>query len=271
MTVYASGKVWRNGVLVPDEKRPPLLTSFAVRAITGGSPFGTGVEFTSEVLGDIVLGGQPATKFLLESKKVRGADGVAPIQEQRLFWLDPNTHLPIRMEVMRYNIDRWELDAVVWFDYDRPVSDTMFDPANIRMEPHGRVDYTNTTAQSIYRLTDDQYAKYTTILTGLSSEQERVNASANLTQEQKNNLLVKASAEYQGQIRRIMTPDQQKLFDDWWYVQAKVFEKLLTPQQRKEDARWNAEQKALMEQWFRSLNDQAKESVGSSLFGGAAH
>ena len=267
VTVYASGKVWRNGVLVPGEKRPPLLTSFATRAIMGEEPFGTGVEFISETLGDVVLNGQTATKLLLESKKKRGADGVEPIQERRFLWLDPNTALPIRMEQMRYNIDRWELDDVVWFDYDQPVADTMFDTLKIRKEQHGRVNYDLPSAKALYRFTDSQYARYTAILQAQSSDQKRINLLPGLTHEQKNDLLVKSGAQEQSRLRQMMTPDQQKLFDDWWYVQPKILDKLLTPKQRREDAKWHVEQQALMDDWFNSQTEETQKRVGNSLFG----
>ena len=265
VTVYSTGKVWKNGVLVPGENQPPLLTEFAVRAITGEEPFGDGVKFDTQVLGQTVLDGRPALKFVVESRKQPGSAAPAPIQERRLFWLDPVTNLPIRMEQMRYNIDRWELDAVVWFDYDQPVPDVLFDTQKIRTEPHGQVDYTKPSAQALYHFTNDQYARYTAILSAEGADRDRINAMVNVTKEQKDVLQVKSGANCNLQLRAIMTPDQQKLFDDWWYVQPKVMEKLLTPQRRKEDAQWHAEQKALMAQWFDSQDAATQRRLGLPL------
>lgn len=178
-----------------------------------------------------------------------------------------NTALPIRMEQMRYNIDRWELDDVVWFDYDQPVADTMFDTLKIRKEQHGRVNYDLPSAKALYRFTDLQYARYTAILQAQSSDQKRINLLPGLTHEQKNDLLVKSGAQEQSRLRQMMTPDQQKLFDDWWYVQPKILDKLLTPKQRREDAKWHVEQQALMDDWFNSQTEETQKRVGNSLFG----
>ena len=270
VTVYTAGKTWQNGVPVPDATQPPLLTFFALRAITGENSFGPGVEFTSQILGEDVLNGQTTTKLVLESKKKPGANGVEPVQERRLFWLDPNSYLPIRMEQMRYNLDRWELDAVVWFDYNQPVSNTLFDAAKVRMEPHGRLDYLHTSAQGLYRFTNDQYDQYTTILSENSRDQKQINADTSLTQVQKNDLLKKTAADCNLRLRKMMTPDQQRLFDDWWYVQPKILEKLWTPQQRKEDAKWHAEQMVLMKAWFASQDEQTQNRLHGSIFGTTA-
>ncbi|HLK55908.1 MAG TPA: sigma factor [Chthonomonadaceae bacterium] len=54
-------------------------------------------------------------------------------------------------------------------------------------------------------------------------------------------------------------------------VQPKVLEKLSTPQQRKEDAKWRAEQQALMDAWFRSQDERTQQRLGSSLIGSGTH
>lgn len=271
VSLYQNGRVWKNGALIPGETRPPLMTAFAFSAITGESPFGKGVEFTTEVLENTVLRGGTTTKLVLESKKKPLRHGAEPIQERRLFWLDPQTYLPIRMEEMRYDVDRWALDAVIWFDYDQPAPEALFDPAKVKTERHGSVDYTKPSAQDLYRMTDAQYKKYGEILGESGAEQTRINSDADTTKEQKDELLVQAGKGSQDRLRQIMNPDQQRLFDDWWYVQPKIMEKLATPEQRRTEAKWRVQQQALMDSWFASLDEETQKRLGRPMLTGSGH
>ena len=263
VTVYDSGRIWMNGVLVPGEKRPPLLTSFAYRAITGEEPFGKGVAYTTEALGDALVDGRSVTKLVIDSNKPPAPAGEPTVQERRLFWLDSVTFLPIRMEELHNSTGRWDLDAVLWFDYDQPVSNALFEAAPVRSERHKPVDYAQHPAMDLYRLTDEQYAKYTAILEGSGADKQRIDADANLTREQKDRRLVQGGKQTQARLRQIMNEDQRRLFDDWWYIQPKILDKLATPAERAEEANWRKQQQSLMDDWFQSLDAETQQRIGN--------
>ena len=261
-TIYAGGKVWINGAIASAETRPPLLTSVAFRAITGDTPFGPGVEFTSQTLGETTMEGRPTIQLVLESKKLVSDIDPRPVQERRIFWLDPQTYLPIRMEELRYNMDRWGLDAVIWFVYNVDVPGYQFDPATARSERHGPINYTESTAQSLFGLSQDQYQKYVAIGSAHASEQERIKSLPNLSKKDRDTALVKCGELFQASTRSMLNRDQQRMYDGWFYVQSKVFYKLLTPQQRAEDARWRKQQQAMINVWFDSLDSAAQKRTG---------
>jgi hypothetical protein len=254
VTVYSRGKVWLNGQLSPGETEPPLLTSFAFKAISGEDPFGAGVPFTSGDVGEKTLEGRRMITLAMESNKPILANGEKPINERRLFWLDPDSYLPVRMEEMRWDTDRWALDAVIWFDYNIPAADTLFDPAAVKQERHGSVSWADHPARDLYRLTAEQAAKYQAITSEPDTTTEQINANAALTASQKSAMLVAHSRQFNDRLRQIMDADQRRLFDDWWYVQPKILDKLATPEQRAEEARWREQQKRELESWYATNN-----------------
>ena len=258
VTIYSQGKVWKNGEPAPNEKKPPLLSSFAFRAITGENPFGKGVEYDTHTPGDSVQADRPVTELILESKNTSGTDSESATPERRHFWVDSSTYLPIRMETLRFEHDRWALTAILWFDYNRPVPAALFNPATVKAERHTPID-TPPSSRDIYRLTEAQRAKYLANISLLNEDQARIDALPNLTLEERNRRKVEAGKAFHERVSRILDPDQQKLWDGWNPALAEMALKLLTPQQREEDARWRVEQQKLFDQWICTQDDRTQQ------------
>lgn len=167
----------------------------------------------------------------------------------------------VRMEEMRYESGRWATDAILWFDYDAPVPGALFDPAAAKAErraPFGGM----VSAQELYRMTDAQHAKYTTLIGGMNAQLAKVKADASLLPQEKDRKREQISKTFMAQAREIMNPDQQKLWDDWGAAQSEMLNKLLnTPQQRKEDAEWKAQQQRLFDEWANAQDDRTKQML----------
>ncbi len=262
-TLFSAGKVWDNGKLDPANSEPPFLLLSAFRAITGEEPFGKQTPFTCHNLGEDRIYGINALKIQVESKKPN-MGAVVQVQERRLFWLDPSTYLPIRMEEWRYEHDRWELDAVLWFDYNTPAPKRLFDPEQIKLERHGSADNTKLAADQ-YRLTASQQDRYARIVSEYVSRQTITQSDKSMTKGARDAALVALGSELKLQLRGIMTVDQQRLFDDWWYVEPKTLEKLATPEQRQEDAQWLKQQRLQMHAWLNTLDAETRRRIGPTL------
>jgi len=258
VVLYEAGKVWKNGISASDEKRPPLLSSFAVRAITGDDPFGKGVAYNVRLLGDTATEGRTLLKLLVESTDMPAATPASPRPERRLFWVDPETYLPVRMEEMRYEGDRWATDAILWFRYDDPVSAALFDPTSVRAERHVPMAVAHT-ARDYYRMTDAQHARFLEIGAEHQAEQDRIEADPRLSRQQKDRQLVQAGAVFMDRVGRMLNPDQRRLWSDWLPVQAEMLKKLMTPQQRREDVQWRLQQQKLFDDWLSTQDERTKQ------------
>lgn len=242
VTVVSKSSITRNGETAPAGTNPPLLTGYALRAISGGAPFGMGVPYKTEAMGETVWGGKRLVTLSIESQRTAHVNGEAPINEKRLFWLDPDTYLPVRMEEMRRDIDRWALAAVIWFDYNIPVSDALFDPVAVKAERHSPIDWSDHPARDLYRLSPEQSAQYQTIL-------NEPDAGSSPTQQDANPQVAR-SKELNDRLRHILTEDQRRLFDDWWYIQPKILDKLATPATRAAEAGWRAQQQKELDEFY---------------------
>jgi hypothetical protein len=178
--------------------------------------------------------------------------------ERRLFWVDPETYLPVRMEEARYEGNRWATDAVLWFRYDEPVAAALFDPTNVKAERHVPMAAAHT-ARDYYRMTDAQHAQFVQIGTEHQAEQERIEADPALSREQKDQLLVHEGSIYMDRVSRMLDPDQRRLWNDWLPVQAEMLQKLMTPQQRKEDAEWRMQQQKLFDDWLNTQDERTRQ------------
>lgn len=257
--LYKNGKVWNNGEPDPLSTEPPFLLLSAFRAINGAEPFGKQTPFTCQDLGEDRIYGNISIKIQVESKKP-DSDVPAPTQERRLYWVDPSTYLPLRMEEWRFQHDRWELDAVLWFDYNTPAPQRLFDPEQIKLERHGTADNTKLAADQ-YRLTASQQDRYARIVAEYVKRQTITQTDKSMTKEARDSALVALGSELKLQLRGIMTADQQHLFDDWWYVEPKTLEKLATPEQRQEDARWLKQQRLQMHAWLNTLDKDTRRWI----------
>lgn len=263
VTVYQAGHVWRNGVLQTLEKSPPLLSAFAFRAITGETPFGVGSEYTLQDQGMTTLEGRTVKKLMVESPGADQPEGVTPAPERRIFWVDPDTYLPVRMEAQRWESYRWGLDAVINYEYNLAVAETTFDKGK-RWAETNKLLAPVPSAQDLYRLTDKQYADYKLLLLKYAEQQNKVKSDPTLTSAQKDAQLVSLGKILNTEIGKILNSDQRKLFNDWIRVQEEMGFKLQTPQQRKESADWRARQRAIFDAWINTQDERTRKLLRGS-------